>query len=114
MLVMRTAEDSTDPVGEFISAQQPFGLYHFSLAVNPLGLYGVSMRRPILSRANVVASYGIRLITYCIEEYRQGHKLRTSGSSSSAASLYSRIPYQAQNIGHLAFQSALSKSEFSP
>src|SRR3954447_25002530 len=38
-------------------------------------------------------SYGIRLITYCMEEYRQGHKLRTSGSSSSAASLYSRIPY---------------------
>jgi len=44
MLVMRTTEDSTDPVGEFISAQQTLGLYHFSLAMNPFGLYGVQPR----------------------------------------------------------------------
>src|SRR4051812_30656715 len=44
MLVMRTTEDSTDPVGEFISAQQPLGLYHFALAVNPFGLYRIQPR----------------------------------------------------------------------
>jgi len=54
---MRTTEDSTDSVGKFISAQQTIGLYHFPLAVNPFGLYGVSMRRPILSRANVVLTH---------------------------------------------------------
>ncbi len=39
MLVIRTTEDPTDPVGEFISAQQTLGLDHFALAVNPFGLY---------------------------------------------------------------------------
>ncbi len=44
MLVMRTTEDPTDPIGEFVSAQQTVGLYHFALAVNPFGLYGVQPR----------------------------------------------------------------------
>src|SRR5215208_1686249 len=44
MLVMRTTEDPADPLGKLVSAQQTLGLDHFSLAVNPLGLYGVKPR----------------------------------------------------------------------
>src|SRR5215203_1486615 len=44
MLVMRTTEDPTDSVGEFISTQQPIGLDHLALAVYPFGLYGVQPR----------------------------------------------------------------------
>jgi hypothetical protein len=41
MLVMWAAEDPTDPLGEFVSAQETLRLYHFALAVYPLGLYGI-------------------------------------------------------------------------
>src|SRR5215212_8574595 len=44
MRLMSTAENPTDPIGELISAQQTLGLYHLSLAVDPLGLYGVQPR----------------------------------------------------------------------
>src|SRR5215210_5725847 len=44
MLVMRTTENLTDPVGELVSTKQTVGLDHFSLAVDPLGLYGVEPR----------------------------------------------------------------------
>src|SRR5829696_74446 len=44
MLVMRTTEDPANPLGKLVSAQQTLGLDHFSLAVNPLGLYGVKPR----------------------------------------------------------------------
>src|SRR5215204_5409205 len=44
MLVMRTTEDPANPLGKLVSAQQTLGLEHFSLAVNPLGLYGVKPR----------------------------------------------------------------------
>src|SRR3712207_9212287 len=44
MLVVRTSEDLTDPVGELVGAEQPLGLDHLALAVNPLGLYGVQPR----------------------------------------------------------------------
>jgi hypothetical protein len=41
MLVMWTAEDPTDPLGEFVSAQQTLRLYHLTFAMDPLGLYGI-------------------------------------------------------------------------
>ena len=41
---MRTTEDPTDSVGEFISTQQPIGLDHLALAVYPFGLDGVQPR----------------------------------------------------------------------
>src|SRR5919206_693956 len=44
MLVMRTTEDPTDPIGELIRAQQTLGFDHFALAMNPFGLYGVQPR----------------------------------------------------------------------
>src|SRR5215204_2656004 len=44
MLVMRTSEYPADPLGEFVSAKKPIGLYNPALAVNPLGLYGVKPR----------------------------------------------------------------------
>jgi hypothetical protein len=44
MLVMRTIEDPANPIGEFVSAQQPVGFDYFALAMNPLGLYGVQPR----------------------------------------------------------------------
>ena len=44
MLVMRTIEDPTNPLGKLIGSQQPVGLDHFSLAVYPLGFYGVEPR----------------------------------------------------------------------
>src|SRR5215204_132312 len=44
MLVMRTTVDTTNPLGELVSSQQPLGLDHFALAVYPLGFYGVQPR----------------------------------------------------------------------
>ena len=44
MLVVRTIEDTTNPVGEFVSSQQSVRLDHFPLAVYPLGLDGVEPR----------------------------------------------------------------------
>src|SRR5215217_1730582 len=44
MLVMRITEDPANPLGKLVSAQQTLGLDHVSLAVNPLGLYGVKPR----------------------------------------------------------------------
>src|SRR5215208_8275641 len=44
MLVMRTTEDPTDPLGELVSAEQSVGLDHFALAVYPFGFYGVKPR----------------------------------------------------------------------
>src|SRR5215210_3524660 len=44
MLVMRTIEDSANPVGKLVSAQRSLGLDDLALAVYPLGLYGVQPR----------------------------------------------------------------------
>src|SRR5215207_7414324 len=44
MLVMRTTKDPADSIGKLVSSQQPIGLNHFSLAVDPLGLYGIQPR----------------------------------------------------------------------
>src|SRR5215211_8503378 len=45
MLVMRTIEDPANPLGQLVSAQRiAVGLDHFSLAVDPLGFYGVKPR----------------------------------------------------------------------
>src|SRR5436305_171832 len=51
MLVMRAAEDPAYPLGEFISAQQTIGLDHFSLAVNPFGLYSIQPRTLLWQQA---------------------------------------------------------------
>ncbi len=50
MLIMRTTEDPTDPIGERIGAQQSAGLDHFALAMNPFGLYGVQPRTLLLGQ----------------------------------------------------------------
>src|SRR5919107_669400 len=44
MRFVDTAEGPADPIGEFVSAEQPLGLDHLSLAVNPFGLDGVEPR----------------------------------------------------------------------
>src|SRR5437588_4323389 len=44
MRLMGTAENPTDPIRQLLSAEQTVGLYHFSLAVDPLRLYGVQPR----------------------------------------------------------------------
>src|SRR3954451_13816442 len=44
MLVMWTAEDPADPLGQLVSAQKTLGLDHFALAVDPFGLDGVKPR----------------------------------------------------------------------
>src|SRR5215212_5158931 len=44
MLVMWTAEDPANPLGKLVCAQQTFGLYHLTFAMDPLGLYGVQPR----------------------------------------------------------------------
>src|SRR5918996_648717 len=51
MLVMRATEDSANPLGELVSAEQAVGLDHFALAVNPLGLYGVQPRALLWQQA---------------------------------------------------------------
>src|SRR5215217_8632906 len=44
MLVMRTIENLTNSVGEFVSAKQSVGLNHLAFAVYPFGLDGVQPR----------------------------------------------------------------------
>src|SRR5215211_2175556 len=44
MLVMRTIEDSADPLCQLVSCEQPVGLDNLSLAVNPFGLHRVQPR----------------------------------------------------------------------
>jgi len=39
MFVMRTVEDSADSLGQLVSSEQPVGLDHLALAMDPLGLY---------------------------------------------------------------------------
>ena len=52
MLVMRTIENLTDPVGEFVSAKQSVGkLYNLALAVDPFRLDGVKPRTPFWQKA---------------------------------------------------------------
>src|SRR5919107_868544 len=41
MLVVRTSEGRADPICQLVSAQRTVGFDHPTLAVNPLGLYGV-------------------------------------------------------------------------
>ena len=48
---MRTIENLTDPVGEFVSAEQSVGLYNLALAVDPFGLHGVKPRTPFWQKA---------------------------------------------------------------
>jgi hypothetical protein len=51
MLVMRTTEDPTNPLGEFIGAKQTLGLYNFALAVNPFGFDRVQPRTLLRQQA---------------------------------------------------------------
>src|SRR5215208_6473915 len=39
MLVVRTIENPAHPVGKLIRSEEPIGLDHLSLSVNPFGLY---------------------------------------------------------------------------
>ena len=60
MLVMRTAKDPANPIGEFISAQQTIGLDHFALAVDPLRLYGVLRHGLSLAKGRWMAFRTVR------------------------------------------------------
>src|SRR3712207_7512204 len=44
MRLMGTAEDLADPVGQFVGAEQPIGLYDLALGVDPHRLYRVEPR----------------------------------------------------------------------
>src|SRR5215207_6969679 len=44
MFVMRTVEDSADSLGQLVSSEQPVGLDHLALAMDPLGLYWIEPR----------------------------------------------------------------------
>jgi hypothetical protein len=44
MLVVRTFEDTTNPIGKFVCSKHSIGLYNFSLAVHPLRLDSVQPR----------------------------------------------------------------------
>src|SRR3712207_2902659 len=59
MLVMRTSEDSADPLGELVSAQQTVGLDHFTLAVNPFGFDGVQPRTLLWQQATYDPNSGL-------------------------------------------------------
>jgi hypothetical protein len=41
---MRTIENPADPIRQLVSREQPVGLDHLALAVDPLGLYGIQPR----------------------------------------------------------------------
>src|SRR5215203_1469504 len=51
MLVMRTVEGCAYPLGQFVGRQQPFGLDHPTLAVNPLRFYRVQPRTLLRQKA---------------------------------------------------------------
>src|SRR5947209_1709564 len=51
MRLVSAAENLADPTCELISAQQTLGLYHFSLAVNPFGLYRIQPRALLRQQA---------------------------------------------------------------
>src|SRR5829696_3048080 len=44
MLFVSTAEDFANPLGEFVSTEQPLGLNYLAFAVDPLGLYCIEPR----------------------------------------------------------------------
>src|SRR5215210_2949883 len=44
MLLVSTAEDPANPVGELVSTEQPLGLNYFAFAMNPLRLDGIEPR----------------------------------------------------------------------
>src|SRR5829696_8838326 len=44
MFVVRTGEHSADPICQLVSREQPIGLDHLALGVNPLGLYRIEPR----------------------------------------------------------------------
>ena len=44
MLFVSTAEGFANPLGEFVSTEQPLGLYHLAFAMNPLRLYRIEPR----------------------------------------------------------------------
>jgi hypothetical protein len=44
MLLVSTAEDVANPLGELVSTEQPLGLYDLAFAMNPLGLNRVEPR----------------------------------------------------------------------
>src|SRR5215212_532005 len=48
---MRTVEDPADPICQLVSCEQSVGLYNLSLAVYPLGLYGVKPRTLLRKKA---------------------------------------------------------------
>jgi hypothetical protein len=48
---VRTTEDPTDPIGEFVGAKQSAGLDHFALAMYPFGLDGVQPRALLWQKA---------------------------------------------------------------
>jgi hypothetical protein len=41
---MRTVEDQAYSLSQLVSREQPVGLYHLALAMNPLGLHRVEPR----------------------------------------------------------------------
>src|SRR5215212_947114 len=41
---MRTIEDHADPICQLVSREQPVGLYHLALGMDPLGLHRVEPR----------------------------------------------------------------------
>src|SRR5215208_2695273 len=51
MLVMRTVEGCAYPLGQFVGRQQPVGLDHPTLAVNPLRFYRVQPRTLLRQKA---------------------------------------------------------------
>jgi hypothetical protein len=69
MLVVRTAEDPADPVGEFVSAQQALGLYHLTFAMDPLGLYSVQPRA-LLGQKAVRAPQKVVIAVTAVTRYR--------------------------------------------
>src|SRR3954452_20305916 len=51
MLVMRATEDPATPLGKLVGAKHSCRLYHFALAMNPLGLYRVQPRALLWQQA---------------------------------------------------------------
>src|SRR5688500_48002 len=54
MLVMRTIEDPTHPLGQLVGFRQPLELDHDALAVYPLGFYGVKPRALCLGKRQLM------------------------------------------------------------
>src|SRR3954454_13071682 len=73
MLVLRTIEDMTNPIGKFVCSKQSIGLDDFALGVYPLGLYGVQLRTLLGQKATYDPHLTAALLDFSVVPSEPSH-----------------------------------------